>query len=75
MPLMSSVRRPLLRTFAMTNGRPVAERFAVSERIVKFDRAEPPGPIETYIRTPTRLTSLTPPATEDGVETSAQMTA
>ena len=42
-PLMSSVRPPLLRTFAITSGRPVAERFAVSERIVKFDASRAAG--------------------------------
>jgi hypothetical protein len=39
----------------------------------KFDGAAPPGPIDTYIRMPTRLASLTPP--DPDVDTSAQMTA
>ena len=72
---MLSVRWPLLWMFATTVGSPLAERSAVSGPIVKFDRGAPPGPIEMYIRMPTRFTSVTPPADGAGAETSAQMTA
>ena len=75
LPLMSSVRRPVLWTTARTSGAPVLERSALSEPIAKFAGSAPPVPIETYIRTPTRFTSVTPPPAGAGADTSAQTTA
>jgi hypothetical protein len=74
-PVSLSVRPPLLRTRATTSGSPVADRSALGELIAKFDGGRPPGPIERYIRTPTRFTSRTPPAAGAAVDTSAQITA
>ena len=72
-PLRSSVPWPLLWTFATTTEPPVAERSAVSDPTAKFEGGAPPGPIERYIRTPTRLTRVIPPA--GGADTSAHRTA
>ena len=74
-PWMSSVLRPPLLIFATTSGAPVAARSAVSEAIANLAGAAPPGPIEMYIRTPTRFTSVTPPPAGAAADTSAQMTA
>jgi hypothetical protein len=52
-----------------------AERFALSAPIAKFAGSAPPGPIERYTRTPTRVTRVTPPDAGACAETSAQTTA
>ena len=75
LPMMSSGPWPLLWTVAATDGAPVAERRAVSPATVKLGGGVPPGPIEMYMRTPTRFTRVTPASADDGAETSAQMTA
>ena len=61
---MTTFRPPLLRAHFLFTGHPGCPTL----RGPQDREAEPPGPTET-IRTPTRLTSLTPPPAEDGAET------
>ena len=42
------------------------ERLTLRDPMAKFDAGAPPGPTETYIRTPTLLTRVTPPAMAGG---------
>jgi hypothetical protein len=69
------MRPPLLVIRADTMGCPFAERPATSEPIVKVGGGAPPGPIEMYIRMPTRFTRVTPPAAGARSDTSPQTTA
>ena len=75
LPLRSSVLCPLLRTLATTSAPPAADRFAVRDPISKFEAGAPPGPMERYIRTPARLTSVMPAPAVGGADTSAHTTA
>jgi hypothetical protein len=59
--------------FATTSRDPVVEVVALSEPILNCAGGAPPGPIDTYMRMPTRFTRVTPPVT--GADTSAQTTA
>jgi hypothetical protein len=59
----------------MTRESPDDERAVVSGPSAKFDGGAPPGPIDRYIRTPTRLTSVIPCPLGGAAETVAQTTA
>jgi len=74
-PLMERAAWPTLWTLAATSGSPFPERLDASWPIVNSAAGKPPFPTETYIRTPTLLTSRTPLPVGDGAETSAQTTA
>lgn len=73
LPVRSSARCPVFSTLAVTTGRPSSPRDAVNDRISKSDGGSPAGPIETYMRTPTRCTVAMPPPGA-GARASAQTT-